>query len=124
MVSNGMSRRRLVLKRPIVCKTKKPADCGACTLVIDIGGQIIQVNGVFNLNVHLDCDPKPKFEQFVGSFGGAFGPLNPLNVVDVNIATAWPFLAPGAPGVYLLAVKLVNKSACRFYIELYVPVYL
>lgn len=112
MVSNGLSSRRTTLKRPIVCKSRKPGDCGACDLTLTPPVQPIAPDGIENWFLRLDCDPDPTDTSFKMFVFGAFTPTLPLPDVEPNSDINFDLKSPSSPGVYRVKVVLINGNRC------------
>jgi hypothetical protein len=118
MVSNGLSRRREVLKRPIVCKSKKPGYCGACTFDTDFpSGTSVPVGGQLPVDLLLTCDPKPSVLIYAVLIRGAFTIVEPDPEITVGVTKRFTLQAPTTEGTYLVYLTVVNKNKCHETVE-------
>lgn len=114
MVSNGLSRRRKVLKRPLVCKSPKPGLCGDCTPSIDSPQQIAHPGDSVTFNIQLPCDPDPADTTIIITPLGPYV-MNPtINVLTVNENLQWVGVAPAVVGEYVQSFNGVNSTKCHY----------
>ena len=117
-----MSSRRSTLKRPIVCKSKKHGDCGACDFEIRKPPEPVPPGSLEDWSVRLSCDPDPTDLSFELTVYGAFQPVLPLPEVEPNADTHFDLQSPGTKGVYLVKMALKNGDGCIFVNEVTVTV--
>jgi hypothetical protein len=114
VVSNGLSRRRRVLKRPIVCKSQDKGVCGDCLLTIDPAEITVPTLGHFTFQVQMACDPDPMDVHFALEMEGVFKPDEPAPTIQANDMVDWGATAPAANGIYLMTLQARNAGNCRF----------
>lgn len=114
MVSNGLSSRRLVLKRPIVCKSKPRPGCGACQLAINLTTDSVPVNSPLGVQLELICNPEPDNKEFMIEVVSAFEPIPPMPPLLPNAILLITLAAPGTPGEYAIAIHARNQNRCEF----------
>jgi len=115
MVSNGLSKRRRVLKRPIVCKSKTNKLCGDCTLTIDSPQQFSTPGQICEFQIALDCDPDPMDLIFNLTMQGAWTPTEPAPVLMVNNVAIWHATSPALVGLYEVRIDAINSSKCHHF---------
>ncbi len=117
MPSNGLSRRRRVLKRPLVCKSKPTGDCGACSFDVELIPQNGPGGSQFIAHCLLTCDPNPSHDGFALSAQGGAAPNPPTAGLTPNIAFDWQFTAPAGIASYLITIYAINQDRCIFKAE-------
>lgn len=118
MVSNGLSKRRAVLKRPIVCKSKKPGDCGACVFDVDMPTSVCPVGGTLVMDLTLTCDPLPSVKTYAVTTRGAFTIIEVDPEIEVGITKRFTLQSPNNVGDYNVYVNVINKNKCHETVEL------
>lgn len=114
MVSNGLSRRRRTLKRPLVCKSDKRGECGDCNFTAFMDAPPYHVGEQHNLLVELGCDPDPRDTQFELQIKGPAVPVGPVPPLITNLEIPVPLRMPATPGTVTLQVDAINSDACLF----------
>jgi len=115
VTSNGLSSRRDVLKRPIVCKSKKPGDCGDCVLEAIPSQSIVAPGDPVIVLVTLHSVVRPAISQFHLFFIGGLIPNEESPPLFVDIPVAWSFTAPSAVGSYDCQFEAINPSKCDYH---------
>jgi hypothetical protein len=114
MVSNGLSRRRRTLKRPLVCKSERKGECGDCELTAFLSPGPHHVNEPSTLFIELNCDPDPRDSVFELTISGPFTVTVPQPTIVPNIEVAVSLKNPATPGTVTIRVDCINSDACLF----------
>lgn len=122
MVSNGLSKRRHVLKRPLVCKSKQNPNCGDCELTAEPAVNQVPPNTNLLFIVELFCDPDPTILDYVLQVSGAFTPVNPLPEIQPNKTFDVILRSPATLGDYLIEFDARNATRCRNFVTVQVSV--
>lgn len=112
MVSNGMSNRRMVLKRPIVCKSLDQGLCGDCKLTVQAVPNPCDNNEHVSLEFQLDCKTLPVDPNYDIFLITEFAPDDPPADIVAGGSSSWGISTTTIPGDYLIQAAAVNSQKC------------
>jgi hypothetical protein len=121
MVSNGMSNRRVVLKRPPVCISDGP-QCGNCSLTTTAGSPTGPPNFQFQIEGNLAAIELPQMTVFEIRFTGGLLVVAGPTFIEANVPFTVLLQAPFAFGDYIVAIIAINSQNCVFLVEFEVHV--